>query len=159
MLLKFLLSLYDLWQMRIWGLCKLPDGRDWLSRKLGLALVGRAMLNKCLTQFSAAGWACAPSVLVIWPEEAQSLSLQSLWYDYRFYGMMMVTSPKKIDANIPGSTPVPTLGHCWPCNFGFLMGKKNQHTSFYSTNLTDKKYLQGSSSYKILQALITHWSG
>ena len=158
MLLKFLLSLFDLWQMRIWGLCKLPDGRDWLSRKLGLALVGRAMLNKCLTQFSAAGWACAPSLLVIWPEEAQSLSLKSLWYDYRFYGMIMVTSPKKIDANIPGSTSVPTLGHCWPCNFGFLMGKKiSTHPSTPPTWLI--KYLQGSSSYKILQALITHWSG
>ena len=27
------------------GLCKLPDERDWLWRKLGLVLVGKAMLN------------------------------------------------------------------------------------------------------------------
>ena len=34
-----------------WGLCKLPDGRDWLWGKLGLALVGKAMLSKSLIQF------------------------------------------------------------------------------------------------------------
>ena len=32
--------------MRIKGLCKLPDGRDWLWAKLSLTLKGRAMLNK-----------------------------------------------------------------------------------------------------------------
>ena len=41
--------------MRIRGLWKLPDGRDWLWGKLGLALVGKAMLNKSLIQFSADG--------------------------------------------------------------------------------------------------------
>ena len=35
--------------------------------KLGLALVGRAMLSKSLIQFSADGWSCAPSLLVVWP--------------------------------------------------------------------------------------------
>ena len=34
--------------MRIRGLCKLPDGREWLWGKLGLALVGRAMISKSL---------------------------------------------------------------------------------------------------------------
>ena len=56
--------------MRIRGLCKLLDGRDWLWGKLGIALVVRAMLSKSLIQFSADGWACAPSLLVVWPEEA-----------------------------------------------------------------------------------------
>ena len=28
------------------GLCKLPDGRDWLGEKLDLALMDRAMFNK-----------------------------------------------------------------------------------------------------------------
>ena len=36
--------------MRIRGLCKFPDGRNWLWGKLSLALVGRAMLNKSLIQ-------------------------------------------------------------------------------------------------------------
>ena len=40
--------------MRIRGLWKLPDGRDWLWGKLGLAL-GKAMLKKSLIQFSADG--------------------------------------------------------------------------------------------------------
>ena len=52
--------------MRIRGLCKLPDGRDWLWAKLSLTLVGRAMLNKTLIQLSADGWGCASSLLVVW---------------------------------------------------------------------------------------------
>ena len=34
-------------------MCKLPDGRDWQWEKLGLALVGRALLDKALIQLSA----------------------------------------------------------------------------------------------------------
>ena len=41
---------------------KLPDGRDWLWGKQDLALVGRAMLNKSLIQFSADGWGCVPAL-------------------------------------------------------------------------------------------------
>ena len=41
-----------LWWIRIRGLWKLPDGRDWLRGKLGLVLMGGAMLNKSLIQFS-----------------------------------------------------------------------------------------------------------
>jgi len=48
--------------MKIRGLRKLPDGRDWLWGKLGLALVGKAMLSKSLIQFSADGWGCVPSL-------------------------------------------------------------------------------------------------
>ena len=72
--------------MRIRGLCKLLDGRDWLWGKLGIALVVRAMLSKSLIQFSADGWGCAPSLLVVWPEVTQSwesaisvLELEVLW--------------------------------------------------------------------------------
>ena len=42
---------------------KLPDGRDWLRRKLGLVLMGGAMLSKSLIQFSVEGWGCVPSQL------------------------------------------------------------------------------------------------
>ena len=45
-LLAFPLS--ALWWMRLRGLSKLPDGRDWWREKLGLLLVGRAMLSKTL---------------------------------------------------------------------------------------------------------------
>ena len=57
----FILS--ALWLIRIRGLWKLPDGRDWLRGKLGLVLMGRAMLSKSLTQFSIAGLGCVPSRL------------------------------------------------------------------------------------------------
>ena len=60
--LKFLLLLSALWWMNIRGLCRLPDGRDQLWWKLGLALMGRAMLSKSLIQFSPDGWDCAPSL-------------------------------------------------------------------------------------------------
>ena len=49
--------------MRIRGLWKLPDGRDWLLGKLGLALVGKAMLSKSLIQFSVDEQGCVPSLL------------------------------------------------------------------------------------------------
>ena len=49
--------------MRMRGLWKLPDGKDWLWGKLSLALVGRAMLSKSLIQFFVEGQACVPSLL------------------------------------------------------------------------------------------------
>ena len=48
--------------MQIRGLCKFPDGRDWLWAKLGFALVGKAMFSKSLIQFSAYGWGFLPSL-------------------------------------------------------------------------------------------------
>ena len=54
----FILS--ALWWMKIRGLWKLPDGKDWLWENLGLALVGRAMLSNSLIQFSVDGWGCVP---------------------------------------------------------------------------------------------------
>ena len=72
--------------MRIRGFCKLPNGRDWLCGKLGLALVGRAMLIKWLIKDPVDGWGFAPSLLVVWPEVTQSwepaisvLELEVLW--------------------------------------------------------------------------------
>ena len=44
----FVLSAF--WWRRIRGLRKLPDGKDWLWSKLGLALIGGAMLSKPLIQ-------------------------------------------------------------------------------------------------------------
>ena len=62
MIVIFILSAL-LWK-RIRGLWKLPDARDWLRGNQGLlALVGMAMLNKSLIQFSVDGWDCVPSLL------------------------------------------------------------------------------------------------
>ena len=49
--------------MRMRGLWKLPNGKDWLWGKLGLALVGGAMLIKSLIQFSVDGQGSVPSLL------------------------------------------------------------------------------------------------
>ena len=57
----FILSAF--WGISIWGLWKLPDGRDWLRGKLGLVLMGRAMLGKSLMQSSVDGWGCVPAQL------------------------------------------------------------------------------------------------
>ena len=56
------------WEIRIRGLWKLPNGRDWLWGKLGLVLMGRAMLSKSLTQFSVDGQCCVPSLLLTWDQ-------------------------------------------------------------------------------------------
>ena len=37
------------------GLCEPPDGRDWQCEKLDLALGGRTLLSKDLTQLSTDG--------------------------------------------------------------------------------------------------------
>ena len=45
------------------SLWKLPDGRDWLWGKLGLVLMGGAVLSKSLIQFSVDGRGFVPSLL------------------------------------------------------------------------------------------------
>ena len=88
-------------------------------RKLGLVLMGRAMLSKSVIQFSVDGWGCVPSLL----------------FDLRpTYGgrmKMMVTSFKRShartaahsDPNLAAGhhrpTPPPeTPGHSWACPWG-----------------------------------------
>ena len=57
--------------MKLRGLCKLPDEKDWPWGKLGPALVGRTMFGKALIRLFADGWDCTPSLLVVWPEVTQ----------------------------------------------------------------------------------------
>ena len=57
----FILS--ALWYIRIRGLWKFPDGKDWLRGKLGPLLMSGAMLSKSLIQFSIYGQGCVPSLL------------------------------------------------------------------------------------------------
>jgi len=49
--------------MRIRGLWKLPDGRDWLWWNLGLALMSGDVFSKSLTPFSVDGWGCVPFLI------------------------------------------------------------------------------------------------
>ena len=54
--------------IRIRGLWKLLDRKDWLWGNLGLALLGGAMLSKSLTQFSVDGGWVLCSLPVVWPQ-------------------------------------------------------------------------------------------
>ena len=56
-------SLSAFWGRRIRSLWKLPDGRDWVREKLGLVLMGVAVLNKPLIQFSVEEWGYVRSLL------------------------------------------------------------------------------------------------
>ena len=53
--------LFALWWIRIRDLQKIPVGRDWLWGKLGLVLMGWAMLSKSLIQLSVFH-PCVPSL-------------------------------------------------------------------------------------------------
>ena len=75
---------------------------------LGLALVGGAVLSQSLIQFSVMGGAVF--LPVVWPEAAQSWSLQSLWQAMG----VMVTSSKRTWASTP-CLPGPQLPVPRPC--------------------------------------------
>ena len=63
----FILS--ALWWMKIRGLWKLPDDRDWLRGNLGLGLMKEAMLSKSFDKFCVDGWSGnVPSLFFeLWP--------------------------------------------------------------------------------------------
>ena len=84
-------------------LWKLPDGKDWLWGKLGLILMGGAMLSKSLIQFSVDGQGCVPSLLFdLRPNCSGEMKL-------------MVTSFKRSYAHtVVFGAPDPATGYCWP---------------------------------------------
>ena len=80
-----------------------PDGRDWLWGHLGLALMGGAMLNKSLIQFSVDGWSYVPSLLFTWAETVVDVM------------KIMVTSFKRPHAcTATLCVPNPAVGHHRP---------------------------------------------
>ena len=75
-------------------------GGDWLRWKLGLVLVGGAILSKSLIQFSLDGWGCIPSLLFIWGQTMVEVR------------KIMVTSFKWSHASTATlSAPSPAAGH------------------------------------------------
>ena len=97
----FILS--ALWWLRISGLWKLPDGRDWLRGKLGLVLMGGAILSKSLIQLSIDGRGCVFALLFDWGQTMVEVV------------KIMATSFKRSCAcTAQFSSPNPTAGHCWP---------------------------------------------
>ena len=87
----FILS--ALWQLRIRGLWKLPDGRDWLWGKLGLVLMGGAMLSKYLIHFNA----MLPPCCLTWDQTMVEIT------------KIMATSFKRPCAPTPCTLSAPTL--------------------------------------------------
>ena len=97
--------------MRLRGLCKLPDERDWPWEKLGPDLVGRTMFSKALIQLFADEWDCTPCWLfgLRWPSPGV----------YRLYGRvngelqegLCQREPSQPDAV---SAPIPVVSTCWP---------------------------------------------
>ena len=55
-----------LWWRRMRSLRKISDERDWLRGKLGLILMGRAMLSKSLIHFLLMGGAVFPPCCLTW---------------------------------------------------------------------------------------------
>ena len=64
-------------------MCKLLDGKDWVPldgrEKLGLALMGRALLSRALIQLSADEYGCPLSTVAVWPGASQPWSQWALW--------------------------------------------------------------------------------
>ena len=101
MIVVFILS--SLWWIRIRGLWKLPDGRDWLLGELDLVLMGEVMLSKSLIQFSVDGWGCVPPCCLIWGQTMVEVM------------ETMETSFKRSHACTAAlSAPDPAAGHHWP---------------------------------------------
>ena len=71
----FILS--ALWGIRIRGLWKLPDERDWLLGIPGFVLMGGALLGKSWIQFSV-WWLGLCSLPVAWPEAKIWLELMKI---------------------------------------------------------------------------------
>ena len=86
-------SLFSLWWRRIRGL--------W--GKLDLVLMGVAMFNKSLIQFSVDGWSCVPSLLFTWGQTMVEVR------------KIMATSFERSHAWIATvRAPSPVSGHHWP---------------------------------------------
>ena len=101
MIVIFILS--DLLGIRIRGLWKPPDERDWLRGKLGLVLMDGAMLSKSLIQFSVDECSCVPSLLLTWNQIMVEVM------------KIMVTSFKRHHAcTATLSAPYPAGGHHQP---------------------------------------------
>ena len=107
----FILS--ALWWRRIKSLWKLPDGRDWLRGKLGLVVMGGAMLCKSLIQFSVMGSIVFPSYYLTWGQTMVEVM------------KIMVTSFKRPHAySAAFSAPNPATGHLWPMPLPCLIANR-----------------------------------
>ena len=96
---------------RLW---KLPDGKDPLRRKLGLALMGGDMLSKILIQFSVDGSGCIPSLLFDLRPNYDGGNEDNFNLLQKSHAPTAVLSASNPTAGHYRSTPLPeTPGHSW----------------------------------------------
>ena len=101
--------------------------RDWLRGKLGLILMGGAMLSKSLIQFSVDGWSCVPSLLVTWGQtmvEAMKIMVTSLKRSQAWTATLHAPNPAA--GHRRPMPPLETPGHSQACLCQSLGG----HCSF-----------------------------
>ena len=107
-------SLSALWLRRIRGLWKLPDGRDWLRGKLGLVLMGGAMLSKSLIQFSIDGWSCFPSLLFTWGQTVvEVVKIMVISFKTSHTHPATLSAPNPAEGHCRPMPPLETPGHSW----------------------------------------------
>ena len=92
--------------MRLRGLGKLPDGRGWLWGRLGLDLLGRAMLSKSLIQFLLKGGALFPPCCLAW---SQAVDPNLLGDSGTLSGASLAPSPTGFQSQILWGFSVPLL--------------------------------------------------
>jgi len=90
--------------MVLWILWNQPYGIDWLRGKLGLVLIGRAMLNRSLVQFSVNGQWCVPSLFDLRPKYVGGKGNIDNGTSFK--------SSHACTATL--SVPDPAAGHHWP---------------------------------------------
>ena len=105
-------------------------GETWLRGKLGLVLMGGAILSKSLIQFSVDGWGCVPSLLFIWGQTmVEVMKIMATFFKRSHAGTATLSAPTLPQAttdpclrwrllDIHGQVWVsPLWGHCF-----FLLG-------------------------------------
>ena len=98
--------------IRIRGLWKLPNRRDWLWGKLGLVLMGGAILSKSLTQFSVDGWVCVLSLLcVLRPTMVEVIKIMVTSFTMSHAHTATLSTPDPAASHHQPMPPPETPGH------------------------------------------------
>ena len=115
--------LFALWWIRIRGLWKLPDGRDWLRGKLGLVLMGGAIFSKSLIQFSVDEQGFVSSLLLDLRPNHGGVNEDNGNLLQRSHVGTAAVSASHPEAGHCRPTPLPeTPGRSWACLGQFLVG-------------------------------------
>ena len=126
-------SLSVLWWRRIRGLWKLPDGRDWLRGKLGLVLMGVAMLHKFLIQFSVDGWSCVPSLLFTWGQTMVEVMKMATSFKRSRACTAILSASNTAKGHPWHLPPLETSGHSWQVWVSLLWGQPSYPTELEVT--------------------------